>query len=256
MGVGLSVLLTYEYSCKDTLIIKTNVFQSINQIYNTDLANGFPQGDYYCRICPLEDCKCHKHTTFTDKCKLDIMDRLTICFIQWQVEQTTVAVVDNFFKTQRELFDDTAWLVEFLKESNPLMYYAPLSSLSGEDWEEYQKTGRIPDSYDPWNDQTWIRWVFQDPKYSFLCTVQWPQWQCCAFQGQYHTSIIPPSQCEEATEIMESHVESQYLVKYSWGHCSTLHQRRSCASIIYAKLKTIHCSSNYGFFRSFLQILQ
>lgn len=78
--------------------------------------------------------------------------------VTFKVEPLSVATVDNSnFPSSYDLFSDTAALINELQTTDMLFYWAPLSSLTEDQWQEYSVTGKIPSSYDPWLDKYWRR---------------------------------------------------------------------------------------------------
>ncbi len=61
-------------------------------------------------------------------------------------------LVQRMHQTVAETFLNNAYLNEVLTYRGVQTTMFPLSSLSEDDWTEYARTGRIPDTYQPGND--------------------------------------------------------------------------------------------------------
>ena len=77
--------------------------------------------------------------------------------IPFQVDPLRHARLTQGFSSGVETVQNTTYLTEMMAYSGYEMFFAPLSSLNASDWEKYQSTGDLPDSYDPWMDQWWWR---------------------------------------------------------------------------------------------------
>ena len=58
----------------------------------------------------------------------------------FQVEKLSVATVEHHFMNSYDLFSDTAALASTLQMTDTVLYWAPLSSLTDQQWQEYSES--------------------------------------------------------------------------------------------------------------------